>query len=83
MFKKIITPKHIILKSYQEGLRCSVVLNDEEIKAGFLSSEGISWFPKGVNNVLYINGKKIIEGPGAGGKITAERMFEDFQNMAK
>ncbi len=79
LFKEIIKPEDISIQKYSKGLRCAVVLNQKGIKAGFLNSEDSSWFPKGANNVLYINNKKIIEGPGAGGRITAERMLEDFK----
>jgi hypothetical protein len=36
-----------------------------------------SWFPTGVNNVLLINGHKIVEWPGAGARSTALRMCAD------
>ncbi|MFA6076701.1 MAG: hypothetical protein WC735_01345 [Candidatus Paceibacterota bacterium] len=83
LYKRTIKTEDIKLQKYNQSLRCSVLLNKKEIKAGFIKFEDISWFPKGVNNVLYINGKKIIEGPGAGGRITAERMFSDFKELVK
>jgi hypothetical protein len=40
-----------------------------------------SWFPTGVNNVLLINGQKIVEWPGAGARATAERMYVDGEHL--
>jgi homoserine dehydrogenase len=83
MYQLIINPIDIILEMYQKGLRSSVVLNKNGIQAGFLPSKDYSWFPQGVNNVLYVNGQKVVEGPGAGARITAERMFEDYKQLVK
>jgi homoserine dehydrogenase len=57
--------------------RCSVHLSKDVLRAGFIESGNIV-FPTDANNALYINGAKIVEGPGAGGRITAERMYKDF-----
>jgi homoserine dehydrogenase len=81
LYSHIIKPEHIELKKYDNGLRCAVLLNKHQIKAGFIKFKDASWFPKGVNNNLYINGRKVTEGLGAGGRITAERMFNDFKEL--
>ncbi len=81
LYQEILTPDSVHIEPYAENTRCAVVLNGEGITAGFLSFEDTSWFPKGVNNCICINGVKIAEGPGAGGRITAERMFKDFQEF--
>lgn len=66
---------------YQKGARCVAVVTPNEIKVGFQEFADKSWFSKGVNNVLYINNQKIIEGPGAGSRATAERMYKDFLEL--
>lgn len=81
LYKKIIKPKNIILHKNKGNQRCCVILNSKSIKAGFLDIEDRTWFSKGVNNTLYINSKKIVEGPGAGAYVTAERMFKDFEEL--
>lgn len=81
LYEKIITPTDVNIEPYKEGARCAVILNKEGIKAGFRSFEDASWFPAGVNNCICINGVKVAEGPGAGGRATAERMFSDFQTF--
>lgn len=80
LYKNIILLEDITVQQYEKNLRCSIELTLEGIKAGFIE-ENKEWLPQGVNNVLYINGKKITEGPGAGAKATAERMVKDFQEL--
>src|SRR3989344_3145459 len=75
------TSRTFFVRLYKESTRCAVVLNKGGIRAGFLAFEDTSWFPTGVNNCCYVNGVKVAEGPGAGGRITAERMFKDFQEF--
>ena len=81
LYEKIFTPNDFNVEPYKESTRCAVVLNKGGIRAGFLAFEDTSWFPTGVNNCCYVNGVKVAEGPGAGGRITAERMFKDFQEF--
>ncbi len=81
LYPSVVKPRDIFINQYKDGLRCSVYLNRDEIKAGFLETKNNTKFPSGVNNVLYINGDKIIEGPGAGAKITAERMLKDYKDL--
>jgi homoserine dehydrogenase len=80
LYKKFVKPEDIKLYPYKRGFRCRVVLNKDEIKAGFFEDDGFV-YPPGATNVLYINGSKCAEGPGAGGGITAERMFKDFEKL--
>ena len=81
LYDRVVEPEEVQVRSQDLHLRCSVFLNKDEIKLGFFEQEDMSWFPRGVNNIIYINGKKSAEGPGAGGRITAERMFKDFQDL--
>ena len=81
LYEKCIKPKDVRLYPYKRGFRCRAYLNKNEIKAGFFEDDGFT-FPSGVNNVLYINGSKCAEGPGAGGRITAERMFKDYEGLS-
>jgi len=78
LFNHIITPTDVEVKKYVDGRRCSLFINKDKIMVGFISIPAEFKFPKGINNCLYINNQKIIEGPGAGGRATAERMFKDF-----
>jgi len=82
LFDSIIKPKNIKVsrpKSHNE--RCAVIIRDNKVISGFRAFEDTSWFPQGINNILYINGQKIAEGPGAGSIITAERMYKDFKSF--
>ena len=60
---------------------CSVVLGGNGVRAGFIHHEDVSWLPEGVTNCVYINGVKMAGGPGAGGRITAKRMYKDFLTL--
>ncbi len=79
LYQKIISVDDVVLTPYSEGFRCSVTLSRDGIRGGFIPASGIFQFPAGVNNCLYINGHKIVEGLGAGARATAERMFKDFE----
>ena len=81
LLSQILTPSDIVVRGYKEKTVCAVVISHGQLDAGFLHFEDANWSPKGIDNVLYINGSKICEGPGAGGKVTALRMFKDFQGM--
>lgn len=81
LYEKTLTPEDLSIEPYKENARCAVVLNKEGIRAGFLGFEDTAWFPAGVNNCICINGVKVAEGPGAGGRATAERMFNDFRGF--
>ncbi len=80
-YEHILTPADVALMPYTEGARCAVVATREKLTAGFQRFEDASWFSHGVTNCLYINGEKVAEGAGAGGRITAERMFKDFRSF--
>jgi homoserine dehydrogenase len=81
LFPYSISLNNVIMSPYRAGLRCSVFLNKTEVMAGYIPLEDHSWFPERENNALCINKQKIVEGPGAGSRITAERMFKDFQEL--
>jgi homoserine dehydrogenase len=83
LYPSVVNPIDIFMNQYKDGLRCSVSINKDEIKAGFIEIKNVKDFPSGVNNVLYINGEKIIEGPGAGAQITAERMLKDYKELLR
>src|SRR5205085_169797 len=79
LYEKVVTLNDVHVEPYCEGLRCSVFLTKENIVTGFIGINEDFAFPSGVNNCLYINGQKVVEGPGAGSRPTAERMFKDFK----
>lgn len=82
LYKNIVKPQDIDFQKADYGTdRCAVIMNGKSIFAGFGILENNKMFPAGINNVLYINGKKIAEGPGTGPTITANRMFKDFQSF--
>ena len=78
LYQTTVALKDVTLAPYSKGLRCLVTLTKDGIKGGFVEESDAFQFPSGVNNCLYINGQKIVEGPGAGARATAERMFEDL-----
>lgn len=81
LYPNTIKPEDVSLTGYQDGFRAGVIFDKEGIKAGFVLPDNGMEFPSGVNNVLYVNGEKIVEGPGAGAMATAERMFKDFKEF--
>ena len=81
LYDRIIKPEDLFIEPNQDWLRCFVLLTKKQIKSGFMEVNDISWFPAGVNNILYINNQKIIEGAGAGGRATAERMLKDYKKL--
>ncbi|MDP2650449.1 MAG: hypothetical protein Q8P16_02680, partial [bacterium] len=81
MLGQIVTPGDVPVVQYAEGRYAAVIIRDGGIHAGFLPLSATSWLPSGVNNVLYINGEKIAEGPGAGCRVTAERMWKDSRAL--
>ena len=78
LYSHIILKEDVQISGYREGMRCVVRLSQNKIEAGFIEENTADWLPKGVNASLLVNGVKITEGPGAGGRITAERMYKDF-----
>jgi len=72
-----LVPNDISIQSCREQSGYVVVIRKGKADVELISFD-TNWFPKGENNALYINGEKIVEGPGAGGRATAERMFKDF-----
>ena len=81
LYPREITLSDIIQEPYRAGARCMLVADKNHIRAGFMYDTDTSWFPAGVNNVLLINGEKIVEGLGAGARATAERMYTDSLNF--
>lgn len=79
LLSKTLTPPDVSVRGYKEKSACAVLISHGQLDAGFLDFDDTSWFPKGVDNVLYINDAKVCEGAGAGGRSTALRMFKDFQ----
>jgi hypothetical protein len=56
-----VTLSDIIVEPFKSGARCMLVADKHHIRAGFMYDDDTSWFPTGVNNVLLINGQKIVE----------------------
>ena len=77
LYHDVVTLSDIIVEPFKSGARCMLVADKHHIRAGFMYDDDISWFPTGVNNVLLINGQKIVEWPGAGARATALRMYAD------
>jgi homoserine dehydrogenase len=82
IFRDVIYPNNVVTVGYNIDSRCSVHIDKQGVRAGFINGKDVFWLPKGINNIIFINGQKIAEGLGAGGKITAERMFLDFRELA-
>lgn len=76
-----VTPADISMKVPKGGEGCAVKIQKGNVAIEFVSRKDAGSLPQGVNNVLYINGEKIVEGPGAGGRATALRMFKDFKTL--
>ncbi|MDB5204252.1 MAG: homoserine dehydrogenase [Candidatus Taylorbacteria bacterium] len=81
MFEKIIGPQDIKIARKDLAKRCIVKISKEKIEAGFLEDNDAEWLPDGVNNVLYINTKKVCFGPGAGAVATVESMLGDLKSL--
>lgn len=93
LYHGIVTLSDIIREEFREWARCMLVADKHHIRAGFMGSlspnpspkerggdDDTSWFPTWVNNVLLINGQKIVEWPGAWARATALRMYTDGLN---
>ncbi len=82
MYDGIVRPRDVdeYVYEYQPGSRCSVRLTPGKIEAGYLPLLPPR-VPEGVDNVVFVNGIKLAEGPGAGARATAERMFADYQEL--
>ncbi len=61
LYHDVVTLSDIIVESFKSGARCMLVADKHHIRAGFMYDDDSSWFPTGVNNVLLINGQKIVE----------------------
>lgn len=81
LYHDVVTLSDIIVESFKSGARCMLVADKHHIRAWFMYDDDTSWFPTGVNNVLLINGQKIVEWPGAGARATAERMYADGAHL--
>ncbi|MES2409097.1 MAG: hypothetical protein V4509_02210 [Patescibacteria group bacterium] len=81
IFERVLTPLDVEINSEDLSKRCIVKISKEGIKAGFLEDNNADWLPEGVNNVLYVNGEKLCEGPGAGAVATVESMLSDFKSF--
>lgn len=77
LYHDVVTLSDIIIEPFRPGARCMLVADKHHIRAWFMYDGDTSWFPTGVNNVLLINGEKIVEWPGAGARATALRMYAD------
>ncbi|HEX5774671.1 MAG TPA: hypothetical protein VFY28_01775 [Candidatus Paceibacterota bacterium] len=78
LLSNAVKATEIELHEPEEGTGCAVHVRSGKLEAGFLPKTDRHLFPDGVNNVLYINGGKVAEGPGAGARATALRMLMDF-----
>lgn len=82
LYHDVVTLSDIIVEPFKSWARCMLVADKHHIRAWFMYDDDTSWFPTGVNNVLLINGQKIVEWPGAGARATALRMYVDGQHLA-
>lgn len=82
LYHDVVTLSDIIVEPFKLGARCMLVADKHHIRAGFMYDDDTSWFPTGVNNILLINGQKIVEWPGAGARATALRMHTDGQYLS-
>ena len=75
------SPVDISTQGFKDREGCVVEIQKGNVEIKFVSRKDTGWFPPDADNVLYINGEKIVEGPGAGGRATALRMFKDFKTL--
>jgi homoserine dehydrogenase len=61
--------------------RCIVKIDQNKVEAGFIEDTFASWLPSGVDNTLFINGKEVKTGPGAGADPTTHVMISDMENL--
>jgi homoserine dehydrogenase len=64
-----------------KGKRCVVHIGRSGIHVGFIADSSEGWLPDGVDNTIHINKQHIKTGKGAGAKITANTMVEDFRDV--
>lgn len=81
IFENILKPEDIKMVCEDLGKRCVLNMSKEKVEVGFLEDNNADWLPDGVNNVLYVNGEKLCEGPGAGAVATVESMVSDLNNL--
>lgn len=81
IFDRIIKLDDIKIIRDDLNKRCVVKISKQSIEAGFLEDNNANWLPVGVDNVLYINGKKVCFGPGAGAAATAKSMIFDMNSL--
>lgn len=61
LYHDVVSWSDVIQEPFKSGARCMLVADKHHIRAGFMYDDDTSWFPTGVNNVLVINGQKIVE----------------------
>jgi homoserine dehydrogenase len=81
IFDGVITKQDIKVVDFDEKKRCVICINKDSIEVGFTDNNNSNWLPGGVNNVLYINGEKKVEGPGAGAEATVLSMISDYREL--
>lgn len=82
LYHDVVTLSDIIVEPFKSRARCMFVADKHHIRAWFMYDDDTLWFPTGVNNVLLINGQKIVEWPWAWARATAERMYADGAHLA-
>lgn len=81
IFENILKPEDVKMVCEDLSKRCVLNMSKEKVEVGFLEDNNADWLPDGVNNVLYVNGEKLCEGPGAGAVATVESMVSDLNNL--
>jgi len=85
MFERVIGEKDIeVVNDIDNTIttkRCIIKITKDIIKVGFIEDNKSSWLPKGVNNTLYVNGEKMVYGPGAGAEATVSTMIDDLYSL--
>lgn len=82
LFSKVMKPEDLAFNMADPAKRCIVKMNERGIEVGFLEENDNDWLPDGVNNVLYVNGEKQCEGPGAGRDATVGSMIADLKSLS-
>ncbi len=85
MFNQPVTKENITFIPPPPGnltaKRCIVRITPAGVEVGFIEDGGSEWLSEGANNVLYVNGHKEVEGPGAGPEPTVSAMLDDYRDV--